>query len=181
MIYEYGKPLSQETKYNDGINEEVFYSTKVPMRIDNNSITGICGISTNITSRIHMEEALKDSERKIRRILETSSEGFWLMDNDFRTMEVNDELCRILAINKEDCIGKKLSEYLDEDHFKYIKERSQSPETEKRGSFEVSLIRTDGTLVPCLFNSTPLIDEYEDKIGFFSVVTDISELKKTTK
>ena len=178
MIYEYGKPLSQETKYNDGIYEEVFYSTKVPMRIDNNSITGICGISTNITSRIHMEEALKDSERKIRRILETSSEGFWLMDNDFRTMEVNDELCRILAINKEDCIGKKLSEYLDEDHFKYIKERSESPDTEKRGSFEVSLNRTDGTLVPCLFNSTPLIDEYEDKIGFFSLVTDISELKK---
>jgi PAS domain S-box-containing protein len=178
MIFEYGKPLSQETKYNDGIYEEVFYSTKVPMRIDNNIITGICGILTNITSRIQMEEALKDSERKIRRILETSSEGFWLMDNDFRTMEVNDELCRILDLNKEDCIGRKLSDFIKEDNFNDIRDRSVNQEVEKRRSFEISLLRSDGTEIPCLFNSTPLLDEYEEKIGSFSLVTDISELKK---
>ena len=177
MIFDTGKPLSQEIKMNDGIFEEVYYSTKVPMKT-NNTITGICGISTNITSRIQMEEALKDNERKIRRILETSSEGFWLFDNDFRTMEVNDELCRILNLSKDSFFGKNLSEFIDEENFKLLTEGNEDLESEKRRSFEIALHRADGSTISCLFNSTPLLDEYDEKIGSFSLVTDISELKK---
>ena len=51
---------------------------------------------TDITERKRNEQALAASEKKTRKILETCAEGFWLIDNDTVTVEVNEAMCRIL-------------------------------------------------------------------------------------
>jgi signal transduction histidine kinase/CheY-like chemotaxis protein len=44
--------------------------------------------------------------------------------------------------------------------------------------YEISLLRPDGTLVPCLNNAAPLLDEEGNVIGSFGMYTDITERKK---
>jgi two-component system cell cycle sensor histidine kinase/response regulator CckA len=55
--------------------------------------TRIFGIYTDITERKKAEEALRNSEQFIRRILDTVDEGFIVIDRDFRILTANRAYC----------------------------------------------------------------------------------------
>ena len=55
------------------------------------------GILVDITERKLAEDALRKSEEKFRRIVETAGEGFILMDEDLVILDVNDAYCRMLG------------------------------------------------------------------------------------
>ncbi len=65
------------------------------------------GILVDITERKLAEDALRKSEEKFRRIVETAAEGFILMDEDLVIFEVNDAYCRMLGYSREEIIGKR--------------------------------------------------------------------------
>ncbi|MFB3893889.1 MAG: PAS domain-containing protein [Phycisphaerae bacterium] len=61
------------------------------------------------------EEAnrLRSELARLRRILATSNEGFWLIDNDVVTLEVNDAMCRILGRPRTEIIGRPIFDFAD--------------------------------------------------------------------
>lgn len=124
------------------------------------------------------KEALATSERKIRRILETMNEGFWLIDNTMATMEVNTAMCTILEQQREEVIGRSIFDFTDEENTRIFKENIARRALGESGSYEVSLSRADGNLVLCQVNATPLFDDQGIKIGSFAMFTDITERKK---
>ena len=133
---------------------------------------------TDITERKRNERALVDSERKNRRILETTNEGFWLIDNDTKTLEVNESMCRILERQREEVVGRSIFEFADEENAAIFKNNVARRVLGKTSSYEVSLLRPDGTLVPCQVGAVPLADDDGTKIGAFGMFTDITERKK---
>jgi PAS domain-containing protein len=54
-------------------------------------------VATNVTRRQQAEEALRASERQYRQIVETTREGIWLVDHQWRTTYVNPALCQMLG------------------------------------------------------------------------------------
>jgi len=64
------------------------------------------GIMVDVTPRRRAEEELRKSEEKFRRIVETAGEGFILMDDHLRIVEVNDSCCRMLGYRRDEIIGK---------------------------------------------------------------------------
>ncbi|MGD2015650.1 MAG: PAS domain S-box protein [Desulfobacterales bacterium] len=53
------------------------------------------GIVVDVTERKQAADRLRKSEAKFRRIVETAAEGFVLLDDDPRIVEVNDAYCRM--------------------------------------------------------------------------------------
>ena len=132
----------------------------------------------DITERVRSEAALIESERKTRRILETTSEGFWLIDTATRTVEVNEAMCEILGRRREDVVGRSILDFVDEENARVFEENVARRARGETGSYEVSLLRPDGSLVPCQVHATPLTGDQGEKIGSFGMFSDITERKR---
>jgi PAS domain S-box-containing protein len=141
------------------------------------SPTEVIATLEDISERKRVEEAIRESQERLSTILKTTNQGFWLVDNDTVTLDVNDAMCEILDRTKEDIIGRKIYDFLDEENRAKVREQEGVRSESKRSLYEVSLTRSDGKRVPCLVNASPLLDADGSKIGSFGMITDITERK----
>ena len=88
----------------DGTSFPVAYSAN-PVHKDG-SVVGSVITFRDITDRRRAEEALAESERRTRRILDSANEGFLLVDNDAVILTVNPALCKILGRPPEEIVGR---------------------------------------------------------------------------
>ena len=86
-------------------------------------------------------------------------------------------LC-LLGRTREQVIGKKVIEFLDEDNKAILANQIQLREQGRGSTYELAYRRPDGTRVPCILSATPMLDADGNKIGSFAMVTDITERKK---
>ncbi|HOB98837.1 MAG TPA: PAS domain S-box protein [Verrucomicrobiota bacterium] len=133
----------------------------------------------DISERKRNEQALAASERRIRRILETTSEGFWLIDNQAATIEVNDAMCQILGRPRDQIVGRPIFDFVDGENKRIFSENVARRARGEKGAYDISLQRPDGTLVPCRVSAAPLLDEQGVKCGAFAMYTDVTEQKQT--
>ena len=136
------------------------------------------GTVRDISERKEAEEALRKSERRLNTILETANEGFWFVDNAQVTLDANPAICKVLGRDREDILGKTIFDFVDEQNKKIFLEQIELRKRGSVSSYEIALSRPDGSQVICLFNVTPFLDEKQEKIGAFAMVTDITERKK---
>jgi PAS domain S-box-containing protein len=124
------------------------------------------------------EAALRKSEEKFRRIVQTTGEGFVLMDEGLQTIEVNQAYCRMVGYPRSDIIGNTDGGLLAEDFKQYlISNRDRLPANEYR-RYEGILTRKDGRQLPVLIHSNTLRGDRGELIGYMAFISDISEQKK---
>jgi PAS domain S-box-containing protein len=131
----------------------------------------------DITEKKKADDIIRESEERLSNILKTTNEGFWLIDTDDITLDVNDAMCEILQRPREEVVGKSINDFLDDKNIKIVREQERIRGDSQTGLYEVSLSRADGTIVPCLVNAAPLLDANGEKIGSFGMFTDITERK----
>jgi PAS domain S-box-containing protein len=73
-------------------------------------IVGVQGIVRDITERSKMENALRESEERYRRLLQSMSEHIAVLDSEWRYLLANEALARSVKIPKEQLLGRKLTE-----------------------------------------------------------------------
>ena len=174
QVMQTGRPADFEDS-RDGI---IFQSRYYPVQDNAGAIIGVAIFGQDITERKAVEKALKESEERLKNILETSNEGFWLIDNEASTVDVNDAMCLIMDRRREAIMGKKVVEFLDAENQHILKREMLLRRQGKSSAYELALLRPDGKKVPCLFNATPLFDASGNKVGSFAMVTDIAERKQ---
>jgi len=124
------------------------------------------------------EEALKESERKYRRIVETAQEGIWTIDANANTTYVNEKLAEMLGYTAEEMLGRHLFEFMDAKGRK-IAERNL--ERRGRGIEEIhdfTFRRKDGSAIHTLLSTNPLQDKDGQYVGALAMVTDITVIKE---
>ncbi|MBW2467954.1 MAG: PAS domain S-box protein, partial [Deltaproteobacteria bacterium] len=131
----------------------------------------------DVTEKRKADDIIRESEERLSNILKTTNEGFWLIDTDDITLDVNDAMCEILQRPREEVIGKRINDFLDDENIKIVRKQEQIRDAGNKGLYEVSLSRADGSFVPCLVNASPLMDAEGKKIGSFGMFTDITERK----
>jgi len=172
-VLQTGNPADFEDM-RDGI---VLHNIYYPVQDKTGAIMGVAIFAQDITERKRAEKAIRESQERLSNILKTTNQGFWLVDNDTITLDVNDAMCEILNRSREEIIGKKLYEFLDEKNREILREQERARSEGEKSMYEVSLLRPDGTVVPCLVNASPLFDGDGNKIGSFGMFTDITERK----
>ncbi|MEN6397212.1 MAG: PAS domain S-box protein [Methanoregula sp.] len=133
--------------------------------------------ATDITERKRAEEALRESEEKFRRIVETADEGIWKMNQTFETVYVNQRMADMLGYTPEEMTGRNIFSFMtpeDTTGFtSYIAERRQG----KSGRYEHRFITKDGSARWIFVSATPLMDPDGTFRGSFAMCSDITERK----
>jgi PAS domain S-box-containing protein len=134
-----------------------------------------------IDKRRVIEEALKISEEKYRILIDTTSEGFWMLDAEMNTIEVNDSMCQMLNFSSNEIFSKKPFDFLDSQNFQIFSEYYKKPLKFRHQSFELELNTKSGKKLPCLIKSTRLVDDKDQLYASFAFITDITDRKNYEK
>ena len=136
------------------------------------------GIVVDITRRKETEDELRRSETRFRRIIETTGEGFLLMDNEMIVADVNNAFCRLVKKTKDETIGKSVFDMTDENSRRFLYANREEIFIKPYYDFETSLVASDDKLVPVLVHMNTLYGEADKIIGKIAFITDMTEHKK---
>ncbi|MDH7593172.1 MAG: PAS domain S-box protein, partial [Methanomicrobiales archaeon] len=124
------------------------------------------------------ERALKESEARFRRIVETASEGIVEMDRRFVVTHVNSRVAEMLGYAREEIVGRSILEFMPagehETQLRELRERMKG----FNGKYERQLICRDGSIRWVLTSATPLFGESGEFLGSFVMLTDVTERHK---
>ncbi len=112
--------------------------------------------------------------------METAYEGIWVLDSQFRVIQVNDRMAEMLGYSPNEIRGRKVTEFIHQedlpDHEHHASERLKGV----RDRYERRYLRKDGTWLHTLVSATPVFDN-TGFAGSFAMVTDITDLKGAEK
>ena len=167
----------------DGSTVLVEMSTAIMKDGDGKPI-GFVAVSRDITERKRMEQAIQESQEKLRIVFDTIGEGITVVDLAGNIMDVNETVLRMKGYSRKELIGRYGLDFVAEiDRARAIDEmmdflKGQEEETPMR---EVTLLTKDGSEIPCEANCTLLRDSSGNIVGLISVERDITERKKAEK
>jgi len=151
-----------------------------PLRNKKGEIVGFRGVSHDVTKRIQMEKALRQSEERYRTVLEEMQEPYFEMDLAGRFTFFNDSLCRRLGYSKEELMGMHYKVYTPPEEsqraFEAFNKVYRTGEPIKL--FDRISIKKDGTRNLSETSVLPLRNEQGEIIGFRGLTRDLSERKK---
>jgi len=164
---------------------DVFYVKAMPesdegpfLKEERNLINEVAERLGRIIEYKWIEESLRESEEKYRRIVVAANEGIWLMNSNFTTRFVNARVAEMIGYEVEEIIGCRFEPFLFEedlqDHENKIESRKQGI-TER---YERRLRHKDGHVVWTIMSVTPIIDSNHHFQGSFAMISDITERKQ---
>jgi sigma-B regulation protein RsbU (phosphoserine phosphatase) len=136
------------------------------------------GILIDFTERKQVQDALRKSEEKFRRIVETAGEGFLLMNEEKRITEVNDACCRLFGYPREEILGKRATDFATPDSRQFMAAHRASLMASDYRSFEGAIVNQAGRRVPLLIHASTLRNDNGTVIGNMAFLTDLTEQKK---
>jgi PAS domain S-box-containing protein len=155
-----------------------FHVSAVPILDEHHSFQGSFAMYTDITERKRAEEALRNSEARYRRIVDTASEGIWVVGGNLLTTFVNTRMAALLGCRPEEMLGRPHSDFMFEED---IPDYLQRMKNRRRGTserYERRFRRKDGQTVWVLISAVPVLDEQGRFEGAFAMHTDITERKQ---
>jgi diguanylate cyclase (GGDEF)-like protein/PAS domain S-box-containing protein len=103
------KPVESVVLHKDGTRIPVEVTTSSAYTIGGRQV--VTGIFRDVTERKQAENALKQREDYLRAILQTTADGFWVVDfSNGRIVEANDAYCRMSGYSRDEMLGLTVSD-----------------------------------------------------------------------
>jgi PAS domain S-box-containing protein len=150
-----------------------------PLRNEAGEIAGITCASTDITERKRAEEQLKESERKYRRLFETT-EAFGQTDMAGHLREFNPAYQHMLGYSAGELLQLNYRD-LTPQRWHAAEDQIIEQQVLQRGYsdiYEKEYRRKDGTVFPVELRAFLIRDDAGQPVGMWAVVRDITERKR---
>lgn len=175
----HGTAFEVERRYlrKDGEIVDIHNSVSA-IRDGTGRVQGIVAVCIDISGRKEAEEALRESEERMRAIVEQAVAGMARSDRDGRIVFANKRLCELLGYSESELLGR------DASHFTHPEDMQKTAEQFKRlvkhgKAFDIEkrYIRKDGSIVWVNVSASPIRDIKGKVHSAVAVVVDISDRK----
>ena len=134
----------------------------------------------DVTERNRAEREIRDREQEYRQLIDTTYEGIWIINFEYRTLYINNRMIQMLGFTDSEEFQNRspLDLLFSEDQSTF----HQQIETRKLGQssqYELRFIKKDGSILYTIISASPYLDENRCVIGTFGMITDITEQKAT--
>ena len=158
----------------------VWFGQNASLVIEREKRVGFHVIARDITERKQMEDQLRQSEERFRRLVETMGVGLSAIDPNGVITYVNDQMCRMLGYSKEEFIGRPTTDFNDQ-----VSRKRQEEILAKRRKgvkdptpYEIAWVTKDGRKVDTILTPTPAFSAGGEFTSSFAMFTDITERKR---
>jgi PAS domain S-box-containing protein len=104
------------------------------------------GAFVDITERKLAEEAIRERENQYRAVIETSADGFWMLDMEGRILEVNDAYVRRSGYSREELLSMRVADFEVLEKPEEIRNRIEAIARDGVDLFETMHRAKDGTI-----------------------------------
>ena len=175
-----GEPFEHEHHFvaKDG-EIRVVLARGTPVRNQDGVIAAWAGINLDITDRKSVDQALRDSEHRLRRFYEAGLVGVIYWTTDGKIVDANDRFLEMVGYTRAELEAGAIDWiHMTPPEFAYLDERSLE-ELKTTGvnavPFEKEYVRKDGTRVPILVAGAMLADE---RLHGVALALDITPQKR---
>ncbi len=174
-----GKMIS----YEDERDEMCFETWICPIFDAQGEVERLTIFAHDVTDRKQTEKELRDSKYLLEKTFNSLDRAVLVLDNRKppRIIDCNPATIEIFGYPKNRMIGQT-SEILHVDRESLLEfQKKLYPTIETKGylsSFEFSMKRSDGEIFPTEHSIRPLTNDTGERIGWVSIVSDITERKK---
>ncbi|MDZ7841743.1 MAG: PAS domain S-box protein [Gammaproteobacteria bacterium] len=160
----------------------ILNTLKFPIR-DQDEVVGLGAIVTDITETKHAENALRESEGRLRDFAEIAADWFWETDENLVITYVSDVHRQITGIPDEQIVGRTREQLFRDGIY-----NAMNPAVHLRtmrnywdSMVEYSVTREDGREVIIHDRASPFFDQHGNFHGYRGVGRDITEQRRLTE
>ncbi len=142
------------------------------------ALAGAVSTHIDVTGRKRTEEALRESEAKIQRLVDSNIIGIMIWDFDGRILEANDEFLRMVGYDRDDLLSGRIwwtdltpPDWRDRNNTRIEQQKSSG----RFEPFEKEYTRKDGSRVPVLIGGATFEEGGNQVVAF---VLDLTERKR---
>ncbi len=163
-----------KTKKGDLFWEQV---TITPIKNEDGKIANFLAVKEDITARREAEKALKESEEKYRRMIETSNDLIWMHDASGKTTFFNKQVEEATGYILEEWIGKSLAPLVLDKELPILEDVIDKALKGTASSYEFQLKIANGSYIILSVNTAPMV--FDNVVtGMFSFARDITQQKQ---
>ncbi|MBK7030105.1 MAG: PAS domain S-box protein [Bacteroidales bacterium] len=143
--------------------------------MDNDRFVGYRGLIIDISERKAMEEALRKSEERYRRLIQSLQEGLFVIQDE-KFIFVNKAIVKILGYKVEEMLGRYFYEVIPPDRQEEMKSMHLHRIAGEKGSwsYEFTLMHKDQkTRIPVILSTN--LTEIDGKMAIVGTAKDITE------
>ncbi len=162
-----------------------FNISTLPQKDNEGNVIGTIGVVSDITERKRAEKALRASEQLLKSTFDSLSEAILVIETDTeKIVNCNPAAESVFGYSRHEMLGQKTSLLHVDQTTQGEFEGNLYPAIEEIGildRFEFRMKRSDGTVFPTEHSVTPLKNEQGTRVGWVTVIHDITENKLAEK
>ncbi len=151
-----------------------------PVRIaDGGELSELADAFNTMAETIRRRESeLRDSEENVRRLIETSEEGIWVIDTKAETVLVNRHLAEMLGTTVEAMAKTHFFDFVDPDYRQLAEHNLRRRARGVREQYDFRFRRADGGELWAIVSASPIEDRDGRFVGALAMITDITERRR---